>query len=85
MTLPELQNGLVVGDDPLVGNDEPLRVDKGGSAVVGVPPLVDWEGVFIHGSFGSIWPGCMFGALASRAVTNLQLTNLRINIFYDSR
>ena len=29
VSLPEQQDVLVVGDDPLVGDDQPLGVDKG--------------------------------------------------------
>ena len=78
MSLPEEENVLVEGDHPLVGHDKPLTVDKGGAPTVRVPPLVDGEGVVVNSRLGSIWPGCSLRTLASGAVTNLQLTNVKI-------
>ena len=54
MALPKEKNRLVVGDHPLVGNYQASAVDKGGTATVRGPSLVDWKGVVVNSSLGSI-------------------------------
>lgn len=71
MAAPEEKNVLVVGDGPLVGDDETLVIDKGGATILWAAALVDGEGVVVDGRLSCKRPGGALGALAVLAVSYL--------------
>ena len=49
MAAPEEENVWVVGDGPLVGDDEALVIDKGRATILWAAAHVDGEGVVVDG------------------------------------